>query len=218
MTADGKIDTVHRQGAGISSPADWERVDRLRAESDAVVVGGRTLLSEDPRLTLKSAELRAWRRGRGLSENPMKVGIVSEATLSLDSRFLMEGPASVVLFTTTRSGAAQIARLRERGAQVYVLGERRVDLAAAMQQLGRLGAQRVLVEGGSTLNAELLRRHLVDEIYLYVAPLIFGGANAPTPAGGPGLAREEAIRLQLRSVEPQPDGGIVIHYGVSPRP
>ena len=54
MTADGKIDTVERKGAAISSPRDRERVDRLRTESNAVMVGGRTLLDEDPKLTVKT--------------------------------------------------------------------------------------------------------------------------------------------------------------------
>ena len=61
MTADGKIDTFERKGAAISSQRDKERVDQLRAESDAVMVGGKTLLDEDPKLTVKSEELRAGR-------------------------------------------------------------------------------------------------------------------------------------------------------------
>ena len=56
MTADGKIDTFERGGVNISSEGDWKRVDRLRAECDAVMVGGRTLIEEDPRLTVKSQE------------------------------------------------------------------------------------------------------------------------------------------------------------------
>ena len=212
MTADGKTDTVARRGATISSPHDLARVDRLRAESDAVLVGGRTLLGDDPRLTVKSADLRAERRARGLEENPIKVGIVSNADLRLDSRFLTAGPTQVMLFTTQRTSPAQIIRLRERGAQVFVMGERRVDLVATFHRLGEHGVKRLLVEGGGTLNAELLRQKLVDEVYLYIAPLIFGGADAPTLADGVGLQRQEAIRLQLGSVETLEDGGIVVHY------
>ena len=216
MTADGKTDTVARRGATISSPHDLARVDRLRAESDAVLVGGRTLLGDDPRLTVKSADLRAERRARGLEENPIKVGIVSNADLRDDSRFLTAGPAQVMLFTTQRTSPAQIIRLRERGAQVFVMGERRVDLVRAFHRLREHGVKRLLVEGGGTLNAELLRQKLVDEVYLYIAPLIFGGADAPTLADGVGLQRQEAIRLQLGSVETLGDGGIVVHY-VIPR-
>src|SRR5512134_1611807 len=102
MTADGKIDTFERKGSAISSPRDKERVDRLRAESDAVLVGGRTLLDEDPKLTVKSGALQAERIARGLAPNPIKVGIVTEATIRTHSKFLREGPARVVIFTTNR--------------------------------------------------------------------------------------------------------------------
>src|SRR5712692_8913241 len=108
MTLDGKTDTVARHGAAISSPGDLERVDRLRASSDAVMVGGRTLLGDDPRLTVKSAILRTGRRARGLDENPLKVGIVTLAELRLDSRFLTTGPARVLIFTTAQTSAEQI--------------------------------------------------------------------------------------------------------------
>ncbi len=214
MTADGKIDTVARQGAAISSPDDWERVDRLRAASDAVMVGGRTLLGEDPRLTVKSAALREWRRSRGLDENPAKVGIVSEATLAPSSRFLTHGPARILVFTTGRTDPAQIARLRAQGVEVFVMGERRVDLPDVMRSLHKHGIGRVLVEGGGTLNAALLQAGLVDELFVYVAPLIFGGADAPTLADGTGLAREQAICLRLESVEEANAGGLVAHYHV----
>src|SRR5215210_7034509 len=78
ITVDGKLDTVAREGATISSRADLARVDRLRAESDAVMVGGRTLLQEDPKLTVKSPALRSERLERGLDENPMKVAVVTK--------------------------------------------------------------------------------------------------------------------------------------------
>ena len=88
MTADGKIDTATRNGATISSTADKLRVDRLRAASDAVMVGGRTLIKENPKLTVKSGKLRQERVSRGLEENPAKVGIVSVADLKPEGNFL----------------------------------------------------------------------------------------------------------------------------------
>jgi 2,5-diamino-6-(ribosylamino)-4(3H)-pyrimidinone 5'-phosphate reductase len=81
MTADGKIDTFQRRGAAISSARDKERVDQLRANADAVMVGGRTLLNEDPKLTVKSQALRAERVARGRSPNPVKVGVVTHFLL-----------------------------------------------------------------------------------------------------------------------------------------
>src|SRR4030067_453499 len=87
MTADGKIDTFERKGAALSSQRDKERVDGLRAGSDAVLVGGHTLLDEDPKLTVKSEALRAERVRRGLSANPVKVGMVSAANIKPDAMF-----------------------------------------------------------------------------------------------------------------------------------
>jgi len=222
MTADGKIDTVARRGAVISSPGDLERVDRLRAESDAIMVGGNTLLGDDPRLTVKSPLLRAERVARGLPDNPIKVGVITKLedpqrgtpTLLDSSRFITAGPARVVLFTTKQTGSEQIARLRQLGVEVFEVGERRVDLPAALRLLRGMGVERLLVEGGGTLNAELLRLRLVDEIYLYVAPLIFGGVGAPTLAGGAGLPREEAIPLRLLDLQRIEDGAILLHYEV----
>jgi 2,5-diamino-6-(ribosylamino)-4(3H)-pyrimidinone 5'-phosphate reductase len=211
-SADGKIDTVARRGAPISSPEDWERADALRAASDAVMVGGKTLLQEDPRLTVKSARLRAERARQGKPENPMKVGVVTSANLRENSRFLHEGRAEVILFTTRRTQLAEIARLEAEGAQVLVLGETRVDLGAALTALHERGVGRLMVEGGGTLLGELFRLGLVDEFYLYIAPLIVGGSSAPTIADGPGLEREAAVELTLDNLSAQPDGSIIAHY------
>jgi 2,5-diamino-6-(ribosylamino)-4(3H)-pyrimidinone 5'-phosphate reductase len=212
MTADGKTDTFARQGAAISSAEDMARVDQLRAESDAIMVGGHTLLGDDPRLTVKSAARRAERVARGLPENPMKVGIVTKAALRPDSRFLTAGPARRVIFTTKRTTEAQRAMLRAAGAEVYVTEGARVDLTEVLRVLASAGVRHLLVEGGGTLNAALLALGVVDEVRVYIAPMIVGGATAPTLAAGTGLARDEAVALTLASVERDDDGGITLRY------
>ncbi len=212
MTADGKIDTFERKGSAISSQQDKQRVDRLRAESDAVMVGGLTLLDEDPKLTVKSEALRAERVARGLAPNPAKVGIVTKAELKTHSEFLQTGPAKIVIFTTHQTSKGHLAFLRAQGADVYVHDQERVNLPLALATLKELGIQRLMVEGGATLNFELLRLGLVDEVSAYIAPLIFGGANAPTMVAGSGLVRSEAVPLKLVHVEQHADGGIVVRY------
>jgi 2,5-diamino-6-(ribosylamino)-4(3H)-pyrimidinone 5'-phosphate reductase len=212
MTADGKIDTVTRRGAAISSPRDKERVDRLRAESDAVLVGGRTLLDEDPKLTVKSETLRAERIARGLAPNPIKVGIVTEATIRTHSKFLHEGPAWVVIFTTNRTSKDQLEFLRSQGADVYTDHHDRVDLQHALATLKNIGVDRLMVEGGATINFELLRLGLVDEVHAFVAPMIFGGESAPTLAAGTGVDRDEAVPLKLIDVEKWDDNGVLLKY------
>jgi 2,5-diamino-6-(ribosylamino)-4(3H)-pyrimidinone 5'-phosphate reductase len=213
MSADGKIDSVARQGSAISSPEDKRRVDELRAGADAVLVGGNTLNRENPKLTVKAADLRAKRVAAGQSENPVKVGIVTQATLKPDSDFLTAGPARKVIFTTLKTDSAQVEMLKAQGVDVFIHNGARVDLAAALEALAMLGIKRLMVEGGATLNFELLRLGLVDELSAYVAPLLLGGETAPTMAGGLGLVRADAIKMELVDVRVLDEsGGLVVKY------
>ena len=218
MSADGKLDTSARRGTTISSTADKARVDRLRAGVDAVLVGGRTLLREDPRLTVSSQALRSERLALGLPENPAKVGVVSqisEQELPDQGRFLSSGPARRFIFTTSRTPVEVVRRLEAAGVTVQLSGELRVDLPAVLASLSRTGMRSILVEGGGTLLAEFFRQDLVDELTIYIAPRIFGGASAPTLADGTGLEEPESPRLVLKSVERyDPDGGILLQYQV----
>jgi 2,5-diamino-6-(ribosylamino)-4(3H)-pyrimidinone 5'-phosphate reductase len=214
MTADGKIDTFARKGAAISSQRDKERVDVLRAESDAVMVGGRTLLDEDPKLTVKSEVLRAERIARGLAPNPIKVGVVTNAELDSHSKFIHEGGGRVVIFTTHRTSKDQLASLRSQNAEVFIHESERVDLGTMMQSLKELGINRLMVEGGATLNFELIRLGLVDEVSAYMAPMIFGGEKAPTMVSGPGFERGEAVHLKLMRAEQWDDDGVLLNYKV----
>jgi 2,5-diamino-6-(ribosylamino)-4(3H)-pyrimidinone 5'-phosphate reductase len=212
MTVDGKIDTVQRKGSAISSERDRQRVDQLRAEADAILVGGKTLLDEDPKLTVRSEALRAERVARGLSPNPIKVGIVTEAILKHDSDFLNAGTANVVIFTTRWTSKHHVSLLKSRNVDVYVDDAEKVNLPKALETLKQLGVERLMVEGGATLNFELLRLGLVDEVTAYIAPMVFGGAGAPSMAGGIGLEREMAIPLKLVRAESWDDGGVLLHY------
>ncbi len=216
VSADGKMDTCERKGASLSSAEDKARVLRLRAEADAVMVGGQTLLSESPKLTVKTAELRAERVARGLPENPMKVGVVSKAELRLEGDFITAGPARKVIFTTSQTSPGQINLLSELGVEVYILGEKRVDLVKALEQLSQLGVRRLMVEGGGRLNFELLRLGLVDELSVYIAPKIFGGGSAPTLADGDGWVESTAQRLKLVEARVLDEtGGVLIRYQLS---
>ena len=218
MTADGKLDSVARKGTTISSFADKARVDCLRASTDAVLVGGRTLLDEDPKLTVQSSNLRAERKAAGLDENPIKVGIVSLANLKTNGDFLIAGPARRIIYTTNRTTPEQIRSLENAGVEVFMMGKQRVDLSSAVESLYDQGIRKMLVEGGGTIIAEFFRLGLVDELTVYIAPVIFGGASAPTPADGPGFLPGQAPALNLESLEKFDDkGGILVHYTVIPK-
>ena len=214
MTADGKIDTFERQGARISSESDWRRVDELRADNDAVLVGGNTLTDEDPRLTVKAKSFTALRIGRGQNFNPIKVGVITEAKFSENSRFIHEGSTQVFVFTTNKTSHKQIANLEEIGVNVDVTEGKRVDLRNMMNILKLNDINKLLVEGGGTINAALLKDKLVDEVIIYIAPILFLGSNSPTMADGFGLISDQSIKLNTLDTQRQGDGGIIIRYHV----
>lgn len=212
MTADGKIDTFERKGAAISSQRDKGRVDELRAAADGILVGGRTLLDEAPKLTVKSEALREGRIRQGRSPNPIKVGVASVADIQKDSDFIKAGDSRKVIFTTSQTSISQLENLRALGVDVFVDESPRVDLNKMMLTLKKIGVDHLMVEGGGTINFELMRLGLVDELTIYIAPMIFGGANAPTPADGFGVPRERALEMKLTGVEQWDDGGVLLKY------
>ena len=102
--------------------------------------------------------------------------------------------------------------MKSLGVNVYADVSERVNLLQAFATLKGLGINRLMVEGGGTLNFELIRLGLVDEVMAYVAPMVFGGESAPTMAAGPGLERSAAIPLKLIDVEKWDDGGVLLKY------
>lgn len=212
MTVDGKIDTFERNGSAISSARDKQRVDQLRAAADGILVGGRTLLGEAPKLTVKSEALREERIRQGRSPNPIKVGVVTVADIPKDSDFIKAGDSRKVIFTTSQTSNSQLEQLRALGVEVFVDEAPRVDLNKMMLTLKRIGVDHLMVEGGGTMNFELIRMGLVDELMIYVAPMIFGGAVAPTLADGAGIPREKALEMKLTDLERWDDGGVLLKY------
>jgi 2,5-diamino-6-(ribosylamino)-4(3H)-pyrimidinone 5'-phosphate reductase len=141
------------------------------------------------------------------------VGIVSMADLELDGRFLNDGPARRFIYTTKRTPAEMITRLRRTGAEVFVLGKQVVDLHRVMRSLHTRGIRNLMVEGGGTLIAALFRLGLVDELTIYIAPRLLGGVSAPTMVDGSGFKPARAPGLKLVSVEKYDDsGGVLLHY------
>jgi 2,5-diamino-6-(ribosylamino)-4(3H)-pyrimidinone 5'-phosphate reductase len=212
MTADGKIDTFERKGSAISSQRDKGRVDELRAAADGILVGGRTLLGEAPKLTVKSEALREGRVRQGRSPNPIKVGVATVADIQTDSDFIKAGDSRKVIFTTSQTSNSQLEQLRRLGVEVFVDDSPRVDLNKMMVTLKKIGVDHLMVEGGGTINFELMRLELVDELLIYIAPMIFGGAQAPTLADGLGVPRERALGMKLTGVEQWDDGGVLLKY------
>jgi 2,5-diamino-6-(ribosylamino)-4(3H)-pyrimidinone 5'-phosphate reductase len=213
MSADGKLSTRERRQVRISGNEDFLRVDRLRAASDAVMVGIGTVLADDPSLTVKSDELKRERRAQGRDEHPVRVVVDSAARIPLTASVLHKGKGRRVVAVSRHADTAHVTDLKKI-ATVVVAGETKVDLTELLNELGRMGVRQLMVEGGGTLIAGLFVDGLVDEVYMYTGNIIIGGKDAPTPADGEGFLKEDEFpRLVLLDATPTGEG-ILLHWRV----
>ncbi|MFC4989755.1 MULTISPECIES: 2,5-diamino-6-(ribosylamino)-4(3H)-pyrimidinone 5'-phosphate reductase [Saliphagus] len=210
MSADGKLSTVRREQVAISGPEDFARVDRLRAGSDAVVVGVGTVLADDPHLTVKDADLLEERIAAGKPAQPARVVADSQLRTPTDAR-IVDDAASTYLLTTEAAGAERRAAYPE-SVEFVTAGEERVDLLRAFAALAEAGIEDVMVEGGGELIFSLAESGLVDELRTFVGPQLIGGRDAPTLADGEGFLTEFPS-LSLEDVE-RLDGGVLLSWTV----
>ena len=212
MSVDGKISSTERSHLKISDEEDLERVDRLRAGVDAIVVGGKTLLNDNPRLTIRSEALRRERERRGLGGDPIKAVVTGSGNVPLDSSFVLEGEGLKFVFTTERADKERVQSLCGV-AEVFVVGEDKVDFDRMLEILAEHGVKRVMVEGGATLNFEMIRARVVDEIHVTISPYIIGGEGAPTLVDGKGFTRGGIKDLDLISCE-RSGGSVLVRYRI----
>ncbi len=216
MSADGKISTRERRQVRISGKEDFSRVDRIKAESDAIMVGIGTVLADNPSLTVKSPDLRAERTAAGRDEHPIRVVVDSAGRIPLDADILHKGTGRRIVAVSKKASPEKVEALGEH-ATVVVAGDETVDLAALLAELHRQGVRRLMVEGGGTLIGALFEHGLVDELQTFVGNIVIGGKDAPTPADGSGFLREEDF-ARLKLIEAVSlDDGLLIRWNVEKR-
>jgi diaminohydroxyphosphoribosylaminopyrimidine deaminase/5-amino-6-(5-phosphoribosylamino)uracil reductase len=183
MTLDGKVATHTGDSKWISSEDSRRMSHYWRAEVDAVVVGIGTALTDDPQLTA---------RVEGVTRQPRRIVFDSEARLPLDSQ-LVRGASEVPLTVVVSRAAPRVAvdALEVAGADVVVAtGANEPDrVRNALAQLGAAGITAILLEGGPHLAGAFFDAGEVDEIRLFVAPVVLGGSNARDPLEGAGVER-----------------------------
>jgi diaminohydroxyphosphoribosylaminopyrimidine deaminase/5-amino-6-(5-phosphoribosylamino)uracil reductase len=155
---------------------------------DAIVTGIGTVLADDPQLTARPPGPRTAAR----------VVLDSHGRLPPASRMAVTAREVPVVVATANASAEALARLRECGCEILDLAgpERRVDVGGLLAEMGRRRWTNVLVEGGSGVLGSFLDGGAVDEVHVFVAPRLFGGARALTPVAGTGVAHvADAPRL-----------------------
>jgi diaminohydroxyphosphoribosylaminopyrimidine deaminase/5-amino-6-(5-phosphoribosylamino)uracil reductase len=189
-TLDGRLADVHGTSRWITGEAARERAHRLRAESDAVLVGVTTALRDDPALTVRLAE--PWPR------EPYRVVLDTAARLGVEARVIRAGtPSRAIVAVGAQAPPSRVAALESAGARVLRCPVRqgRVDLAALLGRLFELEVRAVLVEGGGETHAAFVEAGLVDRVALFLAPLLLGGRDATGIIDGAGRDLKAALRL-----------------------
>lgn len=199
MTLDGKIATARGESRWITGREARREVHRLRSETDAILVGVRTVRTDDPRLTVRLPQ-RAGKAEVARPLQPLRVIADSNLTIPSTASVLSRlARAKTVIATTTNAPPRRVQQLRNAGIEVLQLTpqQRQVPMARLLRELGRRGIASLLVEGGGTLNAALWKERLVNEVQLFAAPLLLGGQDAKSVIGGTSPARlADAVKLQ----------------------
>jgi len=208
MTLDGRTATASGDARWISNEESRRYVHKLRATVDAVMVGAGTVAADDPELTCRLPGGR----------DPVRVVVDSALGISPAARLLHLDSLAPTIVATLSGGGPKRAAVRESGAEILVCRERdgRVDLDDLLSRLGSRGVQSVLLEGGSRLAGEAVRRGLIDKFLLFFAPKMLGG-DGPGLFAGPG-AEAMADAYRLRDLSLRRFGGDILVTGYPEAP
>jgi len=202
VSLDGKIATKNKDSA-LSSAQDKIRFHRLRAKTDAILVGINTVRIDDPLLTVRYA------RGK----NPTRVVLDSSGAISPKSKIIKTcNTIPTIIAVSKKAPKKNLARLAKYPLQVIVLGQNKVDTKKLLQILQKQNIKTILLEGGGTLNWEFIHKGFVDELIVTVTPYVIGGKYATTLVEGDGFSKiANCPKLKLQNVIRQKNE-IVLHY------
>jgi riboflavin-specific deaminase-like protein len=198
VSLDGYLDDTGPDRLLLSSPADFDRVDEVRASVDAILIGAGTIRADNPRLLVNSEARRAARVAAGKPPYPLKVTVSGSGDLDPSANFWHTGGEK--LLCTTDKGAERAGTLG-LAADVVSLGPE-LDWHRLLEHLHEeRGVDRLMVEGGGRVHTQLLQRGLADELQLVLAPLFVGTPDAPR-LFGPGTYQAGRLRLvESRRIE-----------------
>jgi 5-amino-6-(5-phosphoribosylamino)uracil reductase len=214
ISLDGYLDDASGQRLVLSNDADLDRVDALRARSDAILVGAGTVRADNPRLLVRSATRRARRVAEGRAPTPCKVTVTRHCDLDPAAAFFTSGDGRKLVYCAS----ASVSRTRDligRLATVVDAGSR-PTMCAVTQDLAAQGVRRLLVEGGQDIHTQFLRAGLGDELQVVVAPLFVGDSRAHRVVRDGPLPWNRDRRARLAEVRRLGDV-VLLRYALSDR-
>jgi 5-amino-6-(5-phosphoribosylamino)uracil reductase len=192
----------------LSNEEDFDRLDEVRACSDAVLVGAATVRADNPKLVIRSSERRATRKNSGKAPDPIKVTVTCSGNLEHSAAFFQEGEGRKMVFCP-RTIAADLKKRLHSLAEIFPVAGESVPLLDMMAILRKEGIGRLLIEGGSRTAAAFLEADLIDELELSVAPFFVGDPAAPRFLGVGKFRYDKDNRIKLIAVKQLGDMGLL---------
>ena len=215
MTADGKIADKNRSPARFGTTADKIHLETQVSVADGVIFGAGTLRAYGTTLSITTPQLLQERAER--SQQPQPIQIVVSATGNLDPQLrFFKQPVPRWLLTTDFGSKAWLNKTEFTKIIIAATSQQdrlEINWIKTLAQLHQLGLKKLAILGGGELVASLLSAHLIDELWLTVCPVIFGGSNAPTPVEGIGFTQSQSQKLQLLEIK-QINSEDFLHYSV----
>jgi len=212
MSADGQtvVDGTER---GLGSALDQRLMRELRVHFDVVMNGAATFRASGTSARLKSPVLEHWRLERGMTPSPVAAVLTRSGNLPPQRRFFTDRSFEAIVYLSSAAPDGVREELESRGRPVLIVPEGEEASAALRHMQAELGARRVLVEGGASLNGELIRQGLVDEYFLTLAPRIAGGDASTAAFTWPGPPTRSGIKqLELIHALPAHSGELFLRY------
>ncbi len=174
MTLDGKVSRPDGKWYGLSSRNDKRRMDQIRSEADALILGKNSLLNDDPATHLRYVETE---------KEPRPILLLRNGTLPSDRKVFQFSKTKPLIFCTRKNESDVRSSLSEF-AEIFSFDSDDLDPELVLSELGARGYKKVLLEGGPRLNDSFFRKGLVDRLYLTIIPFFIGQTGLPSITGG----------------------------------
>jgi 2,5-diamino-6-(ribosylamino)-4(3H)-pyrimidinone 5'-phosphate reductase len=197
MSIDGKVASPTGQQIKISCNEDLKRMYRLRNTSDAILVGVGTVLSDDPKLTVKDKYIKN-------PKQPIRIVLDTNCRTPKNAEVVNDTAKTIIVvgYDCNKKFGNNVEIIKCK-----ITKENLINLKCFLEILYKRGVKKLMVEGGSTVISNFLKEDLVDDFYIYVSPIIIGGKNTPA------LVNKDCKKINLKLVKIKNIGsGILLHY------
>lgn len=207
ISLDGKISSVIKSADRFPSDNDRRRMDELRFEADAVLLGASTIREGPFPIKLRYPDLAEKRK------HPINIVLSQNLLLPLQSKFFDSQETQRLIFTTSLAPKDKIESISKTSELVIIEGDT-ITPEQVVQELAKRKINSLLIEGGGEVMFSFLKSQLIDEMFVTICPLILGGKHAPTLVEGDGFSLKDAPRLELIKSE-EKSGELFLHYKVN---